>query len=1144
MPIDIASGSVYSNTTDISIPGRFPLSWGRSYNSALAQEDDSPFGPGWVSPYFAKLTRIGKDYHFRSPAGALIQFPDPEDSVEAGAIVRDPGSFHEIGKQGIFLRITHWTHAGKVTRYQFQPGRNGQWWPMRTLVDEAGNGLDLAWDEQGRLQGIRQKVEKRTLSVAYSAAGRIASVSFRHQDGRLQLLSRYEYDSKGRLSAAQDALGAAERYEYDKSGRLCREIAKDGGVFSFKYDDKGRCIRSGGLDNYDLKVLRYLDHIGWTEVTNSLGKTNRYQWLGTGQVVLHVDPLGGKTETEYDAHGRIILLTDPMGGKTAYEYDEEGNRSKVTDALGNETLYEYNASHLVVRQTDPNGGKWEKAYDSSNRPVSAKDPQGNACSIEYDPSGNPVQLKKPDGSVIKRAYSMTGTLIEESDWEGRITSYLHDEFGRVAKRRDPDGSSAAYRYDLLGRMVEAAYSSGKSVKYEYDVGGNLVRIASSVETPVTFRYGSCRRLLEKKYGAGRSVRFTWGSEPDRLETVINEIGEIHRFKYDACDRVVAESGFDDRAVSFQVDLAGRCTGRTNGLGESIEWQLDPLGRIIGETLPDGEASAFAYDKLGNLLSAANAAGALAFDRDAVGRILKEDQNGFSIVREYGPMGEVRKIQTDAGIQFQYAYGGNGLASSIDANGLGVFEFTRNERSQISSLALPGGLRMEQSFDSRGRLLRQAVSGPESGSAAPERVLERDYSFDDSGMLLSVVDGQWGRSRYAHDEAKRLTHFGTEMSRTDWRLNPCGDPVAAILDGEREIPCSYGPGGELLERDGITYKYDGAGRLVSKSDPKEGGPARHWTYSWDAKDRLRSVTTPTGETWEYAYDALGRRIGKKGPNREIRYIWDQDVLLHEIEVGKDIRTWGFEPYTFKPLFRIQSGHLLSIICDHLGTPREMVDSLGKVAWSTNFDPWGNPLAGKGSLEDCPIRFQGQYSDPESGFYYNRYRYYDPKSGRFISKDPIGLEGGLSAFQYVPNPTHWVDPLGLCGEEDGPEEIIYRTMSEKHYKRFVKSGGKKVPATGETFTSPTQAFSEGYTGVLVEFRLKPGTTAKLEAIGVSDGSPMTSAKYPEMPLAKDTRNWTANNAMFKEERGQVNIGLGKGKALDTFNENIVGHNVIRP
>ncbi|WP_447881089.1 RHS repeat-associated core domain-containing protein, partial [Serratia fonticola] len=69
---------------------------------------------------------------------------------------------------------------------------------------------------------------------------------------------------------------------------------------------------------------------------------------------------------------------------------------------------------------------------------------------------------------------------------------------------------------------------------------------------------------------------------------------------------------------------------------------------------------------------------------------------------------------------------------------------------------------------------------------------------------------------------------------------------------------------------------------------------------------------------------------------------------------------------------------------------------------------------------PLRFQGQYFDAESGLHYNRYRYYSPETARFITPDPIGLAGGLNQTQYVPNPTGWVDPLGLASK--GCDDVL--------------------------------------------------------------------------------------------------------------------------
>nr|WP_071759620.1 RHS repeat-associated core domain-containing protein [Burkholderia ubonensis] len=59
-------------------------------------------------------------------------------------------------------------------------------------------------------------------------------------------------------------------------------------------------------------------------------------------------------------------------------------------------------------------------------------------------------------------------------------------------------------------------------------------------------------------------------------------------------------------------------------------------------------------------------------------------------------------------------------------------------------------------------------------------------------------------------------------------------------------------------------------------------------------------------------------------------------------------------------------------------------------------------------------RSSHHDNETGLHYNRHRNYDPTSGRYVSKDPIGLAGGINVFQYAPNPTGWIDPLGLTSK----------------------------------------------------------------------------------------------------------------------------------
>ena len=92
---------------------------------------------------------------------------------------------------------------------------------------------------------------------------------------------------------------------------------------------------------------------------------------------------------------------------------------------------------------------------------------------------------------------------------------------------------------------------------------------------------------------------------------------------------------------------------------------------------------------------------------------------------------------------------------------------------------------------------------------------------------------------------------------------------------------------------------------------------------------------------------------------------------------------------------------------------------------------------------PLRFQGQYFDAETGLHYNRHRYYQPETGRFITPDPIGLAGGLNNYQYAPNPIGWVDPLGLKNvKENGPNNI------EGKASPSLQGGPEEPPGVGQS------------------------------------------------------------------------------------------------
>ncbi|MDV7557586.1 RHS repeat-associated core domain-containing protein, partial [Acinetobacter baumannii] len=204
-----------------------------------------------------------------------------------------------------------------------------------------------------------------------------------------------------------------------------------------------------------------------------------------------------------------------------------------------------------------------------------------------------------------------------------------------------------------------------------------------------------------------------------------------------------------------------------------------------------------------------------------------------------------------------------------------------------------------------------------------------------------------------------------------------------------------------------------------------------------------------------------------------YIYEKDsfvpmlqaVYLSPVELHQT-PDWSDRPYNINrdPLWKTEKqGKEFDDVwfyhCDHLGTPQEMTDHTGAIIWKAEYKAWGECKAERAKsnffenseIISNNIRFQGQYFDEETGLHYNRYRYYSPYVGRFVSKDPIGLLGGFNVYSYAPNPNNWVDPLGLspkkyCNVPKREPEIVENFRSfEAARTRALQLIGPLVPGT---------------------------------------------------------------------------------------------------
>lgn len=1122
-PVDVATGKVFTDTVDFELPGPIPIEWERTWYSTSTYA--GPLGHGWHHPYDLALAETGASVAVRMADGRPLGFP----ALRLGESFYQRQDRLTLGRdeKGYYLEDQD------LLRYRFEHMLGDGTHALSRIEDRNGFHIQFLRDGNDRLYRIIDSVE-RVLAIENDGLGRITGIYIRHPDDPKKPLplARYRYDERGNLIAQANALGHTWRYEYH-GHLLVKETNRNGLSFHFEWDGPdhhARCLRTfgdGGI--YDHK-LTYDNDAQTTVVTNSLEHKTTYHWNDMGVVEKTVNALGAESSVTYTGFVEIESETDELGQVTRYGYDGRGNTVLVhePDGAKHEMVY---AGDLPVKAVDPIGGEWLWEYDASNNLLKRINALGHATAFTYE-GGLLSQVVNAEGGITLLGYDghcnlnrLTLPDTSESRWE-------YDSIGRWRVAIDPLGNRQEIRHDDVGNIVRVVEPDGNVRELAYDGEGNVVR-AKDIHYDIRFEYQGMGRL-KARHQAGAKVGFEYDTE-ERLVSIVNEAGHAYRFDLDPVGEVLSESGFDGLRRRYERDRKGRVAKLHRPDGRIAAYSYDAGDRVLAIMHGKEEAEVFAYRADGLLAAAENSSYKVAFERDALGRVIKESAGSHFVISEYDKLGERIAMRSSLGAAQRITRNGVGDVQNVTA-GRGADEngfkpewevrYKRDALGQELEAELPGGLRSVWKRDALGRPIGHQIHYRLSGRGASR---ERNYAWDPNDRIKTITDSQFGTRDFGYDPFGGLAWSSKGQDFTFRAPDAVGNLFRSGEQGDRK----YGPGGQLLEaktRDGLTrYAYDAEGNLVRK----EVSPSRNfsdlaavkiWTYAWDALGQLIKVVRPDGQEVRFIYDPLGRRVKKIFGTKTTHWVWDEDVPLHEWVTEKEIPgkvkaieahnhsapadavaaathashlasqpsqgpptqslqayspsasngtwsgipsetgtwsiaafregkaegllsfpvaapkapqysepdstergtekapiTWLFEPDTFTPIGKLVGDRKYSIVGDHLGTPLFMADDQGQEVWSADVDIYGARIAGVGHAQLCPFRFPGQYEDEETGLYYNRFRYYDPEAGGYVSQDPIGLGGGSRLYGYVGDPLVWIDPLGLTGCNTATDQL---------------------------------------------------------------------------------------------------------------------------
>lgn len=677
-----------------------------------------------------------------------------------------------------------------------------------------------------------------------------------------------------------------------------------------------------------------------------------------------------------EALGEPVAIKDPLGHITHYRYDDgRGNLTASIDAVGNRTDFEYNIEDQVVRVIYPATGQ-----TGSGRGYTL---------YTYAYIGGPLLttgIYNESGVRVNKTDSEKGAEAETTQVSGGAPTVKvgYDGTYRVSSIADGKNQTTTVKYDKVGNVTQVNYPTG---------GGKIDWTS----------FDKVGNPLQQVDGKGQTANYT------RLATNNAVTG-------------ISYPGKEDDNVTYEYDIYGRITRATNNNGY-ITYQYDDLDNITSrralyKTFNEGTRSfnnvgdAFFYclDGKMRLDSAANT----NYKYDLAGRLEEVRTPGFfSNVQIY--------VWSDNNWLLKaISKNCSDTLDSVSSNDTRDFvkEYTydaRGNRVSVTNYSIigvsGGGLQnryysssINGSYDALGNLVSyQNIFHPQSKTPTyAGETVNVAFGYDDRNRVVS--DSQSGT--YQYDAAGNITNFaGTSFSFNDNNQ----------LSGGQ---FTYDNNGNPTLYKGYTMSFDTSDRLTQiGSDIK-------YAYLPDGARAWKEVSSPTGPTYRrYYLTSNGLVIGESGNVSNntsntwggylhLRYRYGADGVY---ESNKTNEAWT-EGRTI-PFYDLVGNCVqrVSVVHRNFGgglMSQHLYSAYGQFTQQYVADPV--------YTQPYPFLYKGQYgyhTDADTGLIYCQNRFYDPATGRWLTRDPIGYEGGINLYAYCDgNPVMRVDPNGLDWLDD--------------------------------------------------------------------------------------------------------------------------------
>ncbi len=820
-----------------------------------------------------------------------------------------------------------------------------------------------------------------TLVDTYDTGGR--QISYADEVGNAIAMT---YDSAGRRNSVTDRLG-------DKTTTLFHALS---GLPATITNAEGK---STGM-TYKPRTLSGIIFQDVAKITYPDGASRSFTYDAKGNITQITDELGKIWKYTFNTNGQVLTATNPLLGVTTYTYNAAGNRATSQEPDEGTTIYAYDPARFRLTQiTRPGGATVIIAYDTKDRITSITDERSKAVMYAYDNNDRLTTATDPDANNTTYAHDLLDRVLSSVDRRGKTSSMTYNSRHGVASTTDRNGNSTTYQYDARRRPVSTTDAGGQVWTQQFDLEGLLTGAADPVNPAGKIKRNHLGQPVEISDPLGNTSHLVRDAM-QRVTLAFDPLGRQTTYAYDKRGLLISASEQGIGTAKYDRDALGNVSKITDPNANAWAYTFLKSGRLSTMTDPLGKKWTYVYDARGRLATITYPdATTCTFSYDAASNVTGRQYSGAgpNLVSTYDNLG---RLATADGLTFSYDAEGN-LTNAVQ-NGQD-FTATYDDGGRLTSVSYMGsGITVNYEYDSRNRLTK--VTDTKSSTILV-------FSYDNAGRPTGMTRTPGIDALFNYDAAGRLTQIDeAAVLDLQYTLTPVGE-VAGVDFTAPLVPAVaaatqsflFGKAGQITTPG---YLYDLRGRLtVAPGD----------TFAWDGASRLINADGVT-----LAYNGLGD-VTTRTVGVDVTRFYNHYALGMAPIVYEDPPTGNDRAYVWTPggrlLYSVDmgTGEPTFYHFDRIGSTLALTDSTGTVIDAYAYGPYGEPLGHTGTSTQ-PFQYIGAYGVRAEGTLYQmRARYYDPKTARFLSRDPVPARAGdvksSNPYQYAAqNPMRYVDPMG--------------------------------------------------------------------------------------------------------------------------------------